>query len=287
MRKLRTSGSVGGRAGNRSVYPTTIIGGAMTKLQFMQLGEVNDVRQYLGTVLEKRGRPDDLWVFRGQRERIWDPTPQIDRTDFVAYRQEIGWDRPKHEAFLLNEFKRAARPLAPTPPQNDWEWLALAQHHGLATRLLDWTTNSLGALFFACEEQHSSADSVVWCYHHEGKAANPSENPFDSTFVTSYWPPHVTQRITVQGGCFTSHSAPTKRPLLKWPGDLRQLVIPAASRHRMRRELAQLGIVKSTLFPDLDGIAATINHRASMDKAFQPSAPIRKPASRRPRSSEA
>ena len=253
----------------------------MSKLQFIQLGAVNDVRQYLGTVLEKRGRPDDLWVFRGQRDRAWDPLPQIDRPDFVAYREEIGWARVKHEAFLLDEFKRAARPLAPTPPQNEWEWLALAQHHGLATRLLDWTTNSLGALYFACEDQHSPSDSVVWCYHHEGKLADPTDSPFTTNYVASYWPPHVTQRITVQGGCFTSHPSPTTRPNLKWPGDLRQLIIPAASRHRMRRELAQLGIAKSTLFPDLDGIAATINRRTSMDRPALPTTPLRKRARNR------
>ena len=62
----------------------------MQKLQFVPLGEVRDVREYLGTVLEKRGRPDDLWVFRGQRDKAWDPTPQIDRLDFIAYRAEVG-----------------------------------------------------------------------------------------------------------------------------------------------------------------------------------------------------
>ena len=245
----------------------------MKKLWFVPLGEVHDVREYLGTVLEKRGRPDDLWVFRGQRNRAWDPTPQIDRPDFSAYRAEVKWTRPKHETWLLEEFKKGARPLAPTPPQNQWEWLALAQHHGLATRLLDWTTNSLGALYFACEDQHSTADSVVWCYHHAGETANPSKDPFSVKVVTSYWPPHVTQRITVQGGCFTAHPPNSARSPNKWPGDLRQLVISSASRHRIRRELAQLGITRSTLFPDLDGIAASINLRASMDSPLRPASP--------------
>lgn len=238
----------------------------MQKLQFVPLGEVRDVREYLGTVLEKRGRPDDLWVFRGQRDKAWDPTPQIDRLDFIAYRAEVKWTRLRHETWLLEEFKKAARPLAPTPPQNQWEWLALAQHHGLATRLLDWTSNSLGALYFASEDQHSTADSVVWCYHHEGETANPSADPLSMKVVASYWPPHVTNRITVQGGCFTAHPPETARASKKWPGDLRQLVVPFAVRHRIRRELAQLGITRSTLFPDLDGIAAAINLRAAMDR---------------------
>ena len=238
----------------------------MSKIRFIALGQVSDVREYLGTVLEKRGRPDDLWVFRGQRDKAWDPTPQIDRADFIAYRTDVGWTRLKQETWLLEEFKKGARPLAPTPPQNQWEWLALAQHHGLATRLLDWTSNSLGALYFACEDQSATTDSVVWCYHHDGETANPSADPFSVKSVTSYWPPHVTQRITVQGGCFTAHPTLAKRSTVSWPGDLRQLVIPAARRHFIRRELAQLGITRSTLFPDLDGIAAAINRRASADR---------------------
>jgi len=246
----------------------------MRQLQFVNLGQVTDVPDYLRTMLEKRGRPDDLWVFRGQRDRAWEPTPQIDRPDFSTYRAEVRWTRAKHESWLLEEFKRAARPLAPTPPQNQWEWLALAQHHGLATRLLDWTTNSLGALYFACEDPHSVGDSVVWCYHHDGETADSAADPFTSKSVASYWPPHVTQRITVQGGCFTAHPAPLAKPqrTVKWPGDLRQLVIPSAFRHSMRRQLSQLGITRSTLFPDLDGIAAAINRRASMDGP-QPAAP--------------
>jgi len=250
----------------------------MTKLRFQSLGRVRDVREYLGTVLEKRGRPDDLWVFRGQRDVAWSPTPQIDRQDLLAYRQEVNWTRLKHETWLLEEFKKGARPLAPTPPQNQWEWLALAQHHGLATRLLDWTTNSLGALFFACEDQYSSADSVVWCYHHDGETANPASDPFSRKVVASYWPPHVTQRITVQGGCFTAHPPTSARALIKWPGDLLQLVVPSGDRYRMRRELSQLGITRSTLFPDLDGIAVSINRRASMDRPLPVPRPSRSPA---------
>ena len=113
----------------------------MAKANYSTLGAATDVRDFLSRVLEKRGSPDDLWVFRGQFDAAWDPSPQIDRMEFQAYRDRYKWTRDRHERWLLEEFKKGARPHALLPPQDQWEWLALAQHHGLATRMLDWTSN--------------------------------------------------------------------------------------------------------------------------------------------------
>ena len=253
----------------------------MARAKFIKLGPVADVRDFLSKVLEKRGSPEDLWVFRGQLDATWDPSPQIDRLEFEAYRQRRGWPRARHEGFLLEEFKKGARPHTQLPPQNQWEWLALAQHHGLATRLLDWTSNPLGALYFACEEPVSAADSAVWCYHHAGEVASAAPDPFAIKRITAYWPPHVTQRITVQGGCFTAHPPVTPRLGTTWPGDLRQIIVPSAERRGMRLALTQLGITRSTLFPDLDGIAFATNRRVSADRPMQ--APVPKPTRKRTR----
>lgn len=50
---------------------------------------------------------------------------------------------------MLDAFKRRARPYIDQIPQNDFEWMFVAQHHGLPTRLLDWSTSPLVALYFA------------------------------------------------------------------------------------------------------------------------------------------
>ena len=52
---------------------------------------------------------------------------------------------------MLHLFKQRSRPFLRELPANDFEWMFLAQHHGLPTRLLDWSTNALVALFFALE----------------------------------------------------------------------------------------------------------------------------------------
>jgi hypothetical protein len=85
--------------------------------------------------------------FRGQSDYTWTLKPSIYRyNDFKRY-QTV-----QHEKNLL-----LVKPKNPNPPLThttyDIEWLMICQHYGIPTRLIDWSTDILTALFFACSDE--------------------------------------------------------------------------------------------------------------------------------------
>ncbi|OBQ67807.1 FRG domain-containing protein [Mesorhizobium erdmanii] len=112
-----------------------------------------------------------LW-FRGQSDASHQLTPGVLRdttliTDgrglpirkgqiITASGSEVTGLNPER---MLAEFRRQARPFLERPLTNEFEWMFLAQHHGLPTRLLDWSTNALVALYFAVASVPASAES--------------------------------------------------------------------------------------------------------------------------------
>ena len=163
--------------------------------------------------------------------------------------------RERQEREMLDEFRRAARAVVTREPASPWEWLALAQHHGLATRLLDWTANPLVALYFAVEEPSADVEAAVFALSFRGHVADPTEDLFSLQEIVLYRPPSLSSRIVVQGGCFTVH--PDDDP--NWQSELFRISVPAPACAHIRGELAGLGLTRSALFPDLDGMAANTN----------------------------
>ncbi|WP_258100620.1 FRG domain-containing protein [Marinoscillum pacificum] len=101
--------------------------------------------------------------FRGQAKRVSDGfvlVPSLGRPDFKVPKRLS--DLFDFECRVLDTFANHVIGHVNHIPRNDWEMLALAQHHGLPTRFMDWTTNPLVALYFACRNAINGSDSAVY-----------------------------------------------------------------------------------------------------------------------------
>lgn len=169
-------------------------------------------------------------------------------------------DLLKAEREALELFQLEATAFGGNVPSDRWELLALAQHHGLPTRLLDWTVSPLVALFFAIESQ-SERPSAVYAYESE-PAMNREEltsvDPLKLDRLRVYQPTHVTRRVTAQSSVFTVHPI----PWLHFDSpDVTKVVIAPGAKDEMRECLDIYGINRKTVFPDLDGLALWIKRR--------------------------
>jgi hypothetical protein len=106
-------------------------------------------------------------------------------------------------------FCREARIQLAVLPTDEWEWLALAQHHGLPTRLLDWTYNPLVGIYFSVEsESDSLADGKLFALHAPTQASPRvrASSPFLIKEPVKLYPNIVSPRIRAQEGLFVACS---------------------------------------------------------------------------------
>jgi len=206
---------------------------------------------------------DEYTIFRGQR-KDWPLIPNIARKIHVL---EI----LDSEKVLINEFKRGAISHISSIPETDWDWLSIAQHHGLPTRLLDWTKNPLAALWFAVRKpaEYRKDNAVVWIFRPNetdiisdpGKA----QSPFEGGRTKVFEPRHITPRIRAQEGVFTVHKyIPDIKKFVSleknraYKGRLEKIIISSQYFSNLRFELNRCGIHASSQFPDLDGLSERI-----------------------------
>ena len=232
----------------------------------------------------KTGRRRDTGVYRGSARASAPLLTSLDR---------LGGTSPPHtkaglEEHLLRNFIRYSRPhLDQSRPHNDWELLMLAQHHGVATRLLDWSYSPLVAAFFATRPGHDE-DRAVWrldwqSVHRAFKlpplalliqdlesALGDDLTPWrlfgardPKPFACMVEPPSFDTRIAMQAATFTisSTTCASFDAFLAEHGletALTRYIIPAAHVARMRDQLDLVGVDERRLFPDLDGVAAAL-----------------------------
>jgi hypothetical protein len=192
-----------------------------------------------------------------------------------------------HEPHLLTSFRKYALRSA-VHGDSVWNWLSLAKHHGLPTRLLDWTYSPYVAMHFATQDlKHFEEDGAIWCVdYRKTNAALPkplrkvlgqdnvnifttdtintaatSLEQFDhlssDDFVLFFEPPSLDERIVNQFALFSLPSSPTLllEDLLKRLDAWRRIIIPASLKWEVRDKLDQANITERVLFPGLDGLS--------------------------------
>jgi hypothetical protein len=206
--------------------------------------------------LDDRVHSDANTLYRGLRKSSYPLIPSIGR-----YQQKNGTAfTPGRERLMLKLFRQKTFGLI-DPNLNDLALLTVAQHHGMPTRMMDWTRNPLVAFFFAARDEFSpcelAEDSIVYVYEPNDKVVLEQDfDPFKigrvRRFVPKYWSP----RIVAQNGLLTAHPIPD-RPFN--PDGLSKVRIKHAVRKDLKLALHNLGVNSGSLFPDMDGIAKHIS----------------------------
>lgn len=227
----------------------------MTKEKsIFEVEEVKNFKDYIGLIADMGdGILQDLCLFRGQpcdKPLI----PRIGRSDIEniqAFETKLFQDfQKRYQAYSRREFS------------NDWDLLALGQHFGLPTRLLDWTENSLMALWFTTEQDIKDEYGVVWMFipNDEDILKDKDHTPFNIQSTKVFSPNHISERITAQSGWFTCHKLIEQNrflkleTLVKYREKLMKIKIPSSAFPEIRVKLNTMGINTSSVYPDLTGL---------------------------------
>jgi hypothetical protein len=236
----------------------------------------SSVSKYVSVLAKLRRRGKIIW-FRGQNDYRWELVPSL------ARRRK---DWLTAEVTLGKRFRQNALGLVASPPQSDWAWLLLMQHYGVPTRLLDWTENALAALYFATTSMRGTNNrgyfGCVWCldpialnkeaklmvskddipcldlddvilkdYRPQDLSSSPTTRPPVAVLAMRQFP-----RLVNQSGVFTLiHRDRTPIERIQAGAFVGQILIAGSAKETIRRELADMGVTRLSLFPELGSVA--------------------------------
>ncbi|MES2132675.1 MAG: FRG domain-containing protein [Bacteroidota bacterium] len=238
------------------------------KYKDKEIKSVSDLIQKLK--IDSKSHNGPIW-FRGQTKKEHKLIPSL-------YRKSTSVS----EMTLIKKFKQNASLLVATNCSEDFDWLFVMQHHGVPTRLLDWTESSLVALYFACED-NLDKEGALWVLLPTELNKHASIEP-DETFdipgineLENYSPKSYhadktnvmgpaatistrnTPRMQAQQGTFTIFHK--KKSAIEEINDKKHVwryLIPASSKKEILKELKLCGIDKFQLFPELSSIGETL-----------------------------
>lgn len=248
--------------------------------------EIRSIQDLLGALQPITADGGEYW-YRGHRDSGWLLEPSVFRVP--AHRDG--------EQSMLDRFRQEAATVGLPFAFDDWGWVTFAQHHGLPTRLLDWSQNPLVGLYFACQRGEETQPED---FEAEGEliVINPRDLNEEAGDVggghplllkdghsildhyrpgydaSQRWRPRAViapmsfDRIRFQTGTFTVSQRPaegTSNSQLGAARSLRRFTVPSDAKQSLRGELQTLGVSEVTIYRDLDRIAGAIrtSHRTT------------------------
>jgi hypothetical protein len=233
----------------------------------------------------------DGWAFRGQQDARWPLLTSLSRYLNAYIPDRSSWRLREERAIRI--FRRKAHNYLSDPSvlDNELRCLALMQHHGAPTRLLDFTKSPFVAVFFALE--HATCDAAVYALNTPRLwVAAPQRHPamdrdhidprvpgnftrlFQPNSNAIIWtgePTEMDRRLVAQSGTLVVPGMLDKTldEILRDYGDsgalLKKIVLPQAMRDEAMKALYRMNITNATLFPDLDGLARSIGMELEME----------------------
>ena len=250
--------------------------------------EIDSWDQYLKLVNNQKYAN---WAFRGQTDASWRLWPTITRE---LQNREVNpqyWTRQEHRNIRIFQ-RKAIHFLDKVPDITDiFRWMAIMQHHGAPTRLLDFTWSPYVAAFFALES--ATSDSVVWaintfivgtyCFGPKIPKGNELPSPqkamayygFDSMEDVAIGEPFFkNQRLIAQSGTFACPfdlNRPVDAILGRQDNTIAKFVLKGSKlRREALNELYRMNITHATLFPDLDGLARSLRYELETHYLYDP-----------------
>ena len=182
-------------------------------------------------------------------------------------RSDPSKDPTKREREAIRQMRLLGASLLTDSSLSDLDVMVLAQHFGHHTRLLDWTTNPLAALWFACASSEPGdayvygleANSLLATYIYE-------VDPFEIRESVAFQPRNANPRVNAQHGWFTLHpysdASHVFVPLEEEPTlstSFTGFKIPEKNRNPLLQSLDLVGVNERTLLPDLVGLSRYLN----------------------------